>query len=298
VTPVSRDSDAGRAYLALQAQAREQSRPTEELLQLYALEGFLTRLAVSDYVGKLVLKGGVLLAAFGNRRPTKDVDLAALDMSNDAADILEVMQTVAALDPPTADGLVYDVAGASAEAIRDDDAYAGVRVSMGVQLATARMRFHIDVNVGDPVWPGPEQVQMPRLLGGDDLELIGYPLHMVHAEKIVTAVQRGVANTRWRDFGDVWTLSGRHSIDGGDLQTAIREVAAHRRATLDLTRTVLDGYPEIAQAKWSAWRRKHRLEQLPEKFAVLMEDYYNFVDPPLQGDVSGKAWVPGERAWH
>jgi hypothetical protein len=44
---------------------------------------------------------------------------------------------------------------------------------------------------------------LPRLRGGEPIELRGYPIHMVHAEKIVTAIQRGTANTRWRDFGDV-----------------------------------------------------------------------------------------------
>jgi hypothetical protein len=59
----------GRAYLDLQSLARSQRRPTDELHQLYALEGFLARLAKSPYADKLVLKGGVLLAAYHARRP-------------------------------------------------------------------------------------------------------------------------------------------------------------------------------------------------------------------------------------
>jgi hypothetical protein len=51
----------GRAYLDLQNLARRQQRPTDELHQLYALEGFLARLARSPDADRLVLKGDVLL---------------------------------------------------------------------------------------------------------------------------------------------------------------------------------------------------------------------------------------------
>lgn len=57
----------------------------------------------------------------------------------------------------------------------------------------------MDINVGDPIWPEPQEVRLPRLLEGE-LVIRGYPLEMVLAEKIVTALARGTANTRWRDL--------------------------------------------------------------------------------------------------
>jgi len=202
VTIVSRATTAGHAYLDLKARAKAESRLTDELIQLYVLEGFLARLIASDHAAQLVLKGGVLLAAFGTRRPTRDIDFAALDLDNDAEHVLGVVREIAAQTLKEEDGLVFDGARAAADVIRDEDHYSGVRVSMGVALATARTRFHVDVNVGDSVWPPPNQVEVPRLLGGQSLNVAGYPLPMVHAERIVTAVQRGTVNTRWRDFGD------------------------------------------------------------------------------------------------
>ena len=67
-TRPTRSTTSGRTYLDLQNLARKQSRPTDELHQLYALEGFLARLTISPYAKQFVLKGGVLLAAFGTRR--------------------------------------------------------------------------------------------------------------------------------------------------------------------------------------------------------------------------------------
>jgi hypothetical protein len=77
MTPPSRATSAGRAYLDLQKRARAARRPVDEYLQLYVLECFLARLASSHYAERFVLKGGVLLAAFGERRPTRDIDFLA-----------------------------------------------------------------------------------------------------------------------------------------------------------------------------------------------------------------------------
>ncbi len=94
---------------------------------------------------------------------------------------------------------------------------------------------------------------------------------MAHAEKIVTAVARGTASTRWRDFADMYTLTRRHPVDGTELGTSIREVAQHRSTWLEPLSGTLDGYGAIGQQRWEAWRRKQRLEdRLPGQFAEVI----------------------------
>jgi len=102
----------GHVYLSLQNQARQSRRNTQDLLRLYALEGFLARLATSRHETELVLKGGVLLAAYGLRRATRDIDLQARRIPNDTATILEITREVAAIDLD--DGLVYQTDTATA----------------------------------------------------------------------------------------------------------------------------------------------------------------------------------------
>ena len=194
----------GRAYLDLQNLARSQHRPTDELHQLYALEGFLARLAASPHADKLVLKGGVLLAAYDARRPTRDVDLQARAVAGEPDDVLQLVRDIAAIR--VEDGLNFDADTAAAETIRDDEEYSGVRVTLTAKLASARIALHVDVNMGDPIWPAPHPVDLPRLLGGS-ITVVGYPLPMVYAEKIITALQRGTVNTRWRDFADLYLLT-------------------------------------------------------------------------------------------
>jgi hypothetical protein len=170
------------------------------------------------------------------------------------------------------DGLIYDVTDAVAEVIRDGDEYSGVRVVMTGHLARANIRFHVDVNVGDPVWPAPRHIDIPLLLGGS-IELRGYPLEMVHAEKIVTAIQRGIANTRWRDFADIYLLSRRHEIDGTRQRRSIMTVAEHRKVIPEPLAGALTGYAEFAQGRWANWVGKQRLDdRLSINFADILTE--------------------------
>jgi predicted nucleotidyltransferase component of viral defense system len=97
VSAPTRASTAGRAYLDLRELARENHRPVDELLQLYVLEAFLARLTSSQFTEHLVLKGGVLLAAFDERRPTRDIDLQAQALENNTETILMATCEIAAI---------------------------------------------------------------------------------------------------------------------------------------------------------------------------------------------------------
>ncbi|HEU0240315.1 MAG TPA: nucleotidyl transferase AbiEii/AbiGii toxin family protein [Micromonosporaceae bacterium] len=294
---LTRGTPAGNAYLDLQNEARRTRRPTQELLQLYALEGFLARLAASDARERFVLKGGVLLAAFDSRRPTKDVDLAGIDIANDTKTVGPLIHRVLRIKQTESDGIEFAADSTTAEVVREEDDYAGVRVRVNARLATAKLPFHVDVNIGDPIWPEPTTVAVPRLRGGAPIELPGYPMHMVYAEKIVTAVQRGTANTRWRDFGDIWNLSRRQVVDADDLRRAMDEVARHRSATLRPLVEVLDGFDSLAQRRWAPWRRRSNSDHLPEQFARVLRAVIAFADPVLTGAVGARTWDTDATAW-
>ncbi|WP_372512196.1 nucleotidyl transferase AbiEii/AbiGii toxin family protein [Frankia umida] len=105
-----------------------------------------------------------MLAAYATRRPTRDIDLQATRLSNDVEEIVTVARAIAA--QPHDDGLTYDLTTIIGRDIRDENKYAGVRVSITARLATATVPFHLDVNFGDPIWPSPVTVALPLLLGG------------------------------------------------------------------------------------------------------------------------------------
>lgn len=291
------EGDLGHSqYGKLQHAARETGRNTQELLVIYAMEGFLERLALSAHRDNLVLKGGMLLARFDARRPTRDIDIHAESLSNDPATIAEVVADILRIE--AADGLVFGFDDLRAETIRDEDEYSGVRVAVGCRLHTAQIRLKVDVNVGDPVWPEPKLIRLPRLLGGELSSIRGYPLSMVFAEKLVTAVQRGTANTRWRDFADIHLLTGQQSLASDEAQKAIQTVANGRGATLAPLSEVLDGYADQAQAQWTAWRSRQELEdRLPASFAEVLELVFAFANPLLESHMEQSDWDPIDRRW-
>lgn len=291
----TRETAAGRAYLDLRKLAVEQGRPTAELQQLYALEGLLARLPGSEHSRRFVLKGGVLLAAFDARRPTKDIDLAASGLPNNPESVRGAIAAV--LQVETGDGLTFDVREMTAETIRKGDAYSGVRVSVPCQLSTAVVDFHVDVNVGDPIVPAPETLEIPRLLGGEPIRVLGYPVTMVLAEKIVTALERGAANTRWRDFADIVTLTEKHSVSAPALQRSLRAVADHRGIDTAPLSDGMEGLAEHGRVQWSAWRRRTRQTALPEDLADVLGRICAFADPLLRADRVSGTWNPAASTW-
>ena len=122
-------------------------------------------------------------------------------------------------------------------------------------------------------------------------------MSMVHAEKIVTAIQRGIANTRWCDLGDIWTIFRRHPIVADELRKAIEVVASHRDAEPASLREALDGYGELAQGAWAQWRRRSNFDHLPERFAEVLSAVIAFADPVLAGNAAGDIWNPDAAAW-
>lgn len=291
----SRDTPAGRVYNDLRNLARRDQRDPAEYIVLYALEGVLARLASSEFAADFVLKGGVLVAAFAARRPTRDIDLAAHVLPNDIHEVEDRVRAVVSV--PLEDGLEFDAASVSGEVSRDEADYNGVRVKVTAQLASAKVVLHVDVNFGDPIWPAPTEAVLPLLLGGE-LHLSGYPDHMVLAEKIVTAIERGEQNTRWRDFTDIAAIARTRNINGGQLRQAIEVVALHRRIDIEPLAPLIAQMPDLAQRKWEVWRRKQRLEaSTPVSFGELLQACFAFTEPVLEGGTVHQDWDSRSQSW-
>ncbi len=134
--------------------------------------------------------------------------------------------------------------------------------------------------------PAPGRVRIDRVLG-DPIVLLGYTPETTIAEKGVTILERGITSTRWRDYVDIVQLA-RQGIDSDELLRSARAVARYRGVTLEPIAPHTVGYGQVGQAKWAAWRRKERLEEVCEahldKQMTLVASY---LDPPFsQGDTA------------
>ncbi|MDO5500539.1 MAG: nucleotidyl transferase AbiEii/AbiGii toxin family protein [Propionibacteriaceae bacterium] len=211
--------------------------PTQEYLIRHTPESFLDRLTRTAHAEDFVLKGGILLAAYGVRRPTKDADANAIGADVTADHLIAVVHDIAAVE--TDDGVVFDLDSISVQEIREHADYLGFRVRVGVSIGPWKGAAAWDVSTGDPIVPAPRQVRIDRVLG-DPIVLLGYAPETTIAEKGVTILERGITSTRWRDYVDIVELA-RQGIDTGELTTAtiesplspLRAVSHVRVSTLD-----------------------------------------------------------------
>jgi Nucleotidyl transferase AbiEii toxin, Type IV TA system len=280
-----------RAYLDLQKLARNQGRNTQQLFELYIHERFLARLAESRFADKLVLKGGMLLAVLDVRRGTRDADMLARGMANDERSLRAAVNEIASI--PMADGVEFDTAVISFATIREGADYEGIRLSLPAKLAGAELKLRLDLSFGDPVEP--QQIDYPTLLGDQAFPLLGYPLESVIAEKADTMMFLGDANSRDRDYGDVYLLSQIHPVEAESLRNALRSVAEHRGHEVRTLGPLLETLRESRQEPWEAFRIRAGLPGLPEHFADVVDAVVDFIDG-LEG-AHGSAWNPATRRW-
>ncbi|OMB99879.1 hypothetical protein A5733_05005 [Mycobacterium sp. NS-7484] len=235
--------------------------PTQEYLVRHTLESFLDRLTLTSHAGEFVLKGGILLAAYGVRRPTKDTDSNAISTDVTPEHLDRVVRDIAAIE--VADGVMFDVDTITVQEIRKQADYPALRMRVAVSIGPWKGNAAWDVSTGDPIVPPPRQVTIDRILG-EPITLLGYAPETTIAEKGVTILERGITSTRWRDYVDIVALA-RAGINPAELLRAARAVARHRGVNLEAVGPHLAGYGAVAQAKWAAWRRKEHLETACEE---------------------------------
>jgi hypothetical protein len=268
---------------------------------IYVLERFLARLEVSGYADRSVLKGGMLLAAWDARRATVDADFLARNLNLDEESVLRRVVEIAALPAPVEDGVEFRTDTAKANTIRDGDVYGEVRIAMDAAIAGAAVKLRLDISTGDPVAPPPAIVDYSTLLREHPrLSILGYPLPVVLAEKLCTAVELGASNTRVRDYADIWTLTRSHDIAAADLLTALTATSNHRDVTLRPLTEVIGDYGVVRAGAYTAYRRRLGPDAttLPEGFARVVDDVITFADPILASKVARQAiWTAQNARW-
>lgn len=237
----------------MQNRARRERRGTQELLTLYVVERWLARLSASAHASKFVIKGGMLLAAYDARRPTVDLDALARSVADDQATVVSLVSEVANLSLD--DGVEFRAGTATSRIIRERALYSGVRIAIDAAISTATVKFRMDVNFGDPITPAPGWVSLPPLRAGmEPVRVLGYPVETVLAEKLATAIDLGPANTRVRDYADIYTLTGIHVISHQPARQALLATATHRGTSVQPLSAAVGSFAELRRQTYGAYR--------------------------------------------
>jgi hypothetical protein len=238
-----------------------------------------------------------MLRAWGTPlgRPTRDIDFLG-EIDNSAAAVEEAVRDCLAVQYAD-DGLAFDEDIETAE-INVADKYPGVRVVVRGQLDGGRFRLQLDVGVDDAIVPDPEWVDYPTLLDLDAPRILAYQPATAVAEKFETMVSKGLANSRLRDYYDVWLLSTVHAHDGAEL-TALAATFSHRGTTLPSAippaLTASFTRDAEARARWSAFLSGKGIEA-PADLAEVCELIISFIMPPSAAAAAGESfkltWKP------
>ena len=281
-------------------QAKARSRPFQELLQYYAMERFLYRLARSPHADEFILKGALLLFAWRSplSRSTMDIDLLG-NTSNNLDHIRSLFSRICATDVEP-DGISFDTSSLETARIKEDADYEGVRVHFNAILARARISMQIDIGFGDVVVPEITRVEYPTILEFPVPVLRAYPKEAVIAEKLEAMTVLASLNSRMKDFFDLWALSRSYSFDSGTLIKAITATFHHRDTAVQPLPTGLsDEFADNNEksAQWTAFLRRIRLESAPKAFAHIVAMVREFAHPVLSAASSGDSftaqWMPG-----
>ena len=246
--------------------ARETQQDFSLILVRYALERLLYRLSISSHADQFVLKGALLFDLWFDipHRPTRDADL--LGFGSSALPRLEaIFKELVAIDAE--DGVTFRPETIRAAEIRKEASYGGVRVTLTGLIDGARCPIQVDIGFGDAVTPGPEIAVYPVILAEFDAPTLRvYPRYTVVAEKLEALVSLGIANSRMKDYFDLWVLSRGTTFAGETLRQAVQATFA-RRGTALLPDAPFGLSDEFAadirkQTQWQAFLRKNRLEAL------------------------------------
>jgi hypothetical protein len=116
--------------------------------------------------------------------------------------------------------------------------------------------------------------------------LLTYPKETVVAEKFEAMVKLGIANSRMKDFHDVWTLGDLFPFEGEVLSDAIKRTFERRKTALPTTERPIAFTPEFFEdeektRQWSAFIAKNRLYIAPISLEEVVGAIERFVMPMI-----------------
>ncbi len=235
------------------------------VLTRYGLERLLYRIGESEYSKQFLLKGALLFNLWYDmpHRPTKDIDLLGFG-DNDLAYIKQTFSKICRVSAD--DGISFLSESVTVDTIKKDGGYTGARVELFGELAKAKIKIQIDIGYGDAVTPGPIDAHYPVLLS--DLpapKIRTYPIYTVIAEKLHAIALLGMANSRLKDYLDLYVLLGNEQIDDQVLAKAIK--ATFNRRGMDPPEALPIGLTDkfandpSRESMWKAFLRKNELGQ-------------------------------------
>lgn len=299
---IKNKSASVRAKLA--SIARAENTDFDALLLRYLQERFLYRLGISKFSSRFVLKGGLFLVCLQmpKSRPTKDIDFLAEEIKNDPAELERIFAAIAGMAYD--DGVQFLPSSISSETIKEDADYEGIRLKIDATLGQARQRLQMDIGFGDIIIPQAIQMEFPTILPEESPKVKAYSIESVISEKFEAMIKLAMANSRMKDFYDVYFLSANQDFKGERLKKAVESTFRRRRTPMPDSPLVFR--PEFREDKgrqrqWVAFLSKLRLKDINQEFSEIMNRITEFLSPIVlsieKGTGMRKTWISKSGIW-
>ena len=240
------------------------------LLRNYMLERLLERIAVSKYRDEFILKGGMLVAAMVgiDTRSTMDMDATIKGQAVNKDNIENILNEIVALD--IGDNVKMSLK--AIEEIRDEAEYPGLRASIQTEFDGITNMLKLDMTTGDIIVPKEITYEFKLMFEDRILKVKAYNIETVLAEKIETILTRSTANTRMRDYYDVYIIMTMYKdlVNNDLLNDAIIKVSENRDTTY-----VLKDKTTILKEIANSVQMQHRWERYQSKYSYAKEIQWN-----------------------
>ena len=206
-------------------------KKAESYVRLFFMERFLERVSKSQYRDNFILKGGLLTSSLLgiDLRTTMDIDTTVTAIDLNEEEIRRIIEDICSIEMD--DNISFKIT--SMETIMDDFEYPGVRVHLEGYFEGIRQPIKIDVSTDDVITPSAIEYVYRLMFETRSIKLMSYNLETLLAEKIQTVLDRGIANTRLRDYYDVYMIADKAKFDMDVLRLAFSATCNKRNTVFD-----------------------------------------------------------------
>ncbi len=241
-----------------------------QLYQMFFFERILERISISRYKDNIILKGGLLLSSIigEDMRTTKDMDATLKSVLLKRSNILNIMNEILAI--PLNDSVKFEIV--DIKDIREDAEYGGFKINIVGMLEKLRVNMFVEFTTGDKITPKEIDYNYNSIFENKKIPILAYTIETILAEKFETIISRSVANTRLKDFYDVYILMSNYKeiISNDMLVEAIKNTFRKRETNINV-----DKISDVISLIKNDNVMKHYWEKYQSKFSFAQGINYN-----------------------
>ncbi len=204
----------------------------QAMIRTFIMERFLERVSISDYRDNFILKGGMLVASLVgiDLRSTMDIDTTVRALPLNEKDAREIIQKI--MDISIDDGVSFHITSCKEIMLNFD--YPGIRLVIDARIDKLRQTIKLDISTDDVITPKAIEYEYKLMFEDRTISVMTYNLETLLAEKLQTVLSRDIANTRMRDFYDIYFLSKekQEELQEGTLLHRAFLATCKKRATI------------------------------------------------------------------